>query len=81
MDIEQVRQLLGLCLLINVAILFLTTVFLGLLGGWASRVHAKMFDLDEAWIRQGYFSYLANYKLAVILLNLAPWLALNLMGS
>ena len=78
MDIETLHELLGHCLAINVAILFLTTVFLGLLSGWASRVHAKMFDLDETWVRQGYFSYLANYKLAVIVLNLVPWIALNL---
>lgn len=79
MAIETIHELFGWCLIINVGILFLSTVFLGLLGGWASKTHAKIFDLDETWIRQAYFSYLANYKIAVIVFNLVPWIALQLM--
>ena len=81
MDIYTLRELLGWCLLINVGIMFLSTVSLILMRGWVSRLHANMFELDETWVRQGYFSYLANYKIAVIVLNLVPWISLNLMGS
>ena len=77
----NIQSFLGWCLVINVAILLFSTVFLSLIGDWASKTHAKMFHLDEAWVRQGYFTYLANYKIAVIVLNLVPWIALNLMGS
>lgn len=81
MNIETLHNLLGWCLVINVGILFASTVSLSLLRGWASKTHAKMFDLDEVWIRQSYFTYLANFKIAVIMLNLAPWIALNLMNG
>ena len=81
MNIEILREFLGWCLVINVAILFLSTLFLSLFHRRASKIHAKMFELDESWVRQAYFGYLANYKIAVIVLNLVPWIALNLMGS
>ena len=76
----NIQSFLGWCLVINVAILFISTVSLSILAGWASRMHAKMFGLDESFVRQSYFTYLANYKIAVIVFNLAPWLAMNLMG-
>jgi len=81
MNIETLRDLSGWCLVINGGILLVTTVSLCLLRGWASSTHAKMFGVDEAWIRQSYFTYLANFKIAVIMLNLAPWIALNLMNG
>ena len=81
MDIYTLRELLGWCLLINIGILLFSTVFMGLLHRWASRLHANIFGLDELQVRQSYFSYLANYKIAVIVLNLVPWISLNLMGG
>lgn len=80
MSIDVLRDFLASMLLINAGILFLTTVILGLLGNWAIGFHAKVFQLDEHRIRQAYFNYLANYKIAVVVFNLAPWLALQWMG-
>jgi hypothetical protein len=81
MNIETLREFLNWCLAINVGIFILSTVNMLLIGGWASKIHAKMFDVDATWVRQAYFGYLANYKIAVIVLVLVPWIALHLMGS
>ena len=79
MDIIQMSHFLGWCLLINCGILFVSTIVLVLGGSWASGMHAKMFQLDETRIRQNYFGYLANFKIAVIVFNLVPWIATKLM--
>ena len=79
MDIEILNEFLGRCLVINVGVMLLSTIVLVLGGSWASRIHARMFGLDEAQIRLAYFNYLANYKIAVVMLNLAPWIATQLM--
>jgi hypothetical protein len=81
MNIEMLREFLNWCLVINVGIFILSTVNLVFIGGWASKIQAKMFDVDATWVRQAYFSWLAHYKIAVIVLVLVPWLAVNLMGS
>ena len=81
MNTEILRAMLGWSLAINVGIMLASTIFLTVLKGWASRLHANMFGLDEAWVRQSYFTYLANYKIAVIVFNLVPWLALYFVGG
>ena len=47
---------------------------------WASKVHAKMFNVDEASARNAYFLYFAYYKIAIIVFNLVPYVALRIMG-
>ena len=81
MNLEVLREFFGWCLMINLGIMVFSTVFLVLAGSWASNTHAKMFGLEATWIRQAYFTYLANYKIAVIVLNLVPWIALNLISG
>ena len=81
MNIETLRDFFNWCVAINVGIFILSTVNMVFIGGWASKIHSKMFDLDEAWVRQAYFSFLANYKIVVIVFVVVPWIALNLMGS
>ncbi len=80
MNIETLRTFLGWSLVLNSVVLLLSTVVLVRLGDWTSRVHAKMFKVDEDWVRKSYFTYLANYKIAVIVLNLVPWVATFLMS-
>ena len=67
-------------MLINVGIMFLSFVLLTLFKDFASNLHAKVFALEPNEIRKFYFSFLANYKLFVIIFNLVPYLALSLIG-
>ena len=50
------------------------------IGNWASKIHAKMFGIDEESVRQMYFQILSMYKIAFIVLNLVPYLALSFMA-
>jgi hypothetical protein len=38
-----------------------------------------MFGVDPQNIATQYFQYLANYKIAIFMLNIVPYLALRLM--
>ncbi len=80
MSIETIREFLGWCTVINVGLFFVVLVKILLLRDWASRVHAKMFRVDEATMRQAYFQFLVNYKIAVIVFNLVPYIALSIMA-
>ena len=81
MNIDTLREFLGWCTVINVGLMFFSWIMIMLLQGWASKLHAGMFNLDEASVRRAYFQYFANYKIAVIVLNLVPYLALAIMGG
>lgn len=79
MNIETLREFLGWCVAIHVGIFVVATVKMVLIGGWASKIHAKMFDVDATWVRRAYFSFLVNYKIVVIVFVVVPWIALNLL--
>ena len=80
MQIETLREFFGWCLVLNGGLFILTAVNLLLLKGWASRLHAKMFGVEEGAVSRIYFQVLAFYKIVLIVFNLVPYVALRLMG-
>ena len=78
--IETVREFLGWCSVINVLLLILSSILLIVVRGPVSRIHAKMFDLNESDVRHVYFEYLGQYKIAIIVFNIVPYFALKIMG-
>ena len=80
MDLASIRSFLGWCTAFNFGVLLFTTFFLLAFRDWASRLHARMFGVDDSAVRLAYFGYLANYKIVVLTLNLIPYLALRWMG-
>ncbi len=79
MNIETVHEFLGWCTVINLGVLFFGVIKVLSIRDWASKVHAKMFQVDEASVRQAYFLYFVYYKIAIIVFNLVPYIALSIM--
>ena len=79
MTIETITELLGWVSIINIAILLLSTLALITMRGFITRIHSSLFGLDEKDLGRAYFQYLAQYKIAIIVLNIAPYLALKIM--
>ncbi len=80
MTIEQITQLLGWCTAINLGLLIFSSIFVILLRVPIMKIHAKMFPLSEEDLARAYFQYLAQYKILILVFNLAPYLALRIMG-
>jgi len=78
--IETMREFLGWCSVINVGLLIFSAIFVTLLSGPISRIHAKMFNLDESDLSSAYFQYLAQYKIAIIVFSIVPYFALTIMN-
>ena len=79
-SIETLTTFLGLASLINLAMLTVGAILLILMRGTLTKLHAKMYGLSEADLARAYFQYLAQYKIAIIVLNLVPYLALKIMA-
>ena len=80
MTIEALTELLGWASVLNIAVLMLSTVTLIAMRGVISNIHSKLFGLDEQDLGRAYFQYLAQYKIAIIVLNIAPYIALKIMA-
>lgn len=80
MTTETLTALLGWTSVINIAILMLTTITLIAMRGSITKIHSQLFGMDEKDLGRAYFQYLAQYKIAIIVLNIAPYLALRIMA-
>ena len=80
MTIEMMRSMLGWCSVINIGLLMFSSILLVSIRGVALRIHGKMFTLDEKYLSQAYFQYLAQYKIAIIVFNVVPYFALRIVG-
>lgn len=47
-------------------------------AGFASRVHSGMFAIEPGALPMIYFRWLAQFKLLILMFNLAPYLVLRL---
>lgn len=80
MTIEALTELLGWVSAINIAVLMFSTLTLIAMRGVISNIHSRLFGLDEQDLGRAYFQYLAQYKIAIIVLNIAPYIALKIMA-
>ena len=79
-SIESLATFFGWCSLINIGVLVFTTVVLVLMKEAISNMHARLFGVKQEELPQVYFAYLGHYKVAILVLNLVPYLALKLMS-
>ncbi|MEC5125677.1 hypothetical protein VSU19_02870 [Verrucomicrobiales bacterium BCK34] len=79
--IPVLTSFLGWCLVLNIGLLMFSTIMIMLCKTWITKLHAKLLNMNEDALSIEYFRYLANYKVLVIVFNLAPWVALKLMSA
>jgi hypothetical protein len=80
MNLDNVTTFLGWCSLINIVLLTVISSLLILGKNAITRLHGKMFGLDDNELKSLYFQYLGQYKILIIIFNLVPYLALKLMS-
>lgn len=80
MDLAFLTSFFGWMTLINISLLAFSAAMLLLARGWILPIHSRMTGLDAVDLNRAYFRFLAHFKLAVILLNLTPWIALLILA-
>ena len=78
--IETFTTFLGWCSVINIGILLFTTLLLLPMNEWVANIHGRLFGIKRTDVQLSYFNYLANYKIVVLVFNLAPYIALKVMA-
>jgi len=80
MDMTTLTAIFGWMLLINLAVYGLAAVVIIFARDWVSNFEARITGIPaEEW--PGYFiDYLSRYKIAIMVFNLAPYVALRIVG-
>ena len=78
-DKDTLAEFFGWCSVVNVAVLAVSAILLAILRNPISYLHAKMFGVSQTDLQSTYFQYLGNYKIAIFVLNIVPYLALKIM--
>lgn len=80
MDIELLRAFFGWMTLINLVLFIWTTVMCIYARGLIHRMHGRLFGLSEDALNAILYGFLGAYKIAFLIFNLVPWLALVMMS-
>ena len=80
MTTETLTEFFGWVSVINIAVLLISGILVIVMRGPISKVHSKIIGLDQKDLGRAYFQYLAQYKIAMIVLSIAPYIALKIMA-
>ncbi len=80
MDMNTLETFLGWCLVVNIGVLLIWALAM-LTGDWAMRLQTGVSKLDLGQVRALNFQLMGQFKLLIFIFNLAPWLALVIMGD
>ena len=80
MTIDQLTTFFGWCSAINIAVLIISSLALTAIKEPITSVHSKLFGVSRDNLSTLYFQYLGNYKIAMFIFSIVPYLALKMMG-
>jgi len=80
MDIDSIRAFFMWCTILNFALLSLSSLFCLCAGDWVYRIHNKWFSISRETFNVAIYSFIALYKLLVIVFILIPYIALLIIG-
>ena len=79
MDLDRLQDFLLWSLLLNAGIYIISLVGVLSLRGFMFKIHAKLFGVSEETVNTVVYQYLALYKLLLIVFNLVPWIAIQIV--
>ncbi len=79
MTIETLTEFFGWVSVINIAVLLISGIMVIAMRSFITKIHSKVFGLNQEDLGRAYFQYLAQYKIAMIVLSIAPYIALKIM--
>ena len=80
MEINTITTFLGWCSIINTAILIFSALIIMLVREQIITIHSKLTGVKQDALPVLYFQYLGFYKIAIIVLNIVPYIALKIMN-
>ncbi|MHC4504863.1 MAG: DUF6868 family protein [Planctomycetota bacterium] len=80
MGIKVIRDVLMWCTIINSGVLLFWFVLFALARDWMHRYHGRWFPMSKEAFNVVHYSGMGLFKLAVVLFNLVPFIALLIVS-
>lgn len=81
MEIQDfLRQFFMWSTIINVGILLLSFLSITFARDWVYRMHSRWFPITRETFNEAIYSGYGVYKIAIIVFNLVPWIALLIIS-
>ena len=80
MTIDTLTTFLGWCSVINIGVLLFSTLMMIVVRDFAIKLHSSLFGVNPKELPLIYLQYLGNFKIAIIILNIVPYIALKVMA-
>ncbi|MDD2740159.1 MAG: hypothetical protein PHR94_14620 [Methylomonas lenta] len=80
MSIELIRDVLLACTVINYGVLMCWFLFFTVGHDWIHRLHGRWFRCTAEQFYTIHYAGMALYKIGIFLFNLAPYIALRIVG-
>ncbi|WP_096085611.1 DUF6868 family protein [Agaribacterium haliotis] len=80
MDLALLQSWLGWSLIVNAALLLISSAVLLIGPKLVLNIHQRISGIPAQQLKLEYLRFLGNYKILVIVFNLVPWLALLLVS-
>lgn len=81
MNMVELKEFLFWSMVINFGVLTWWLFFILTARRWVYRLHTRFFQISEHRFDSMHYAGMMAYKLAILLFNVAPWLALHIMSS
>ena len=80
-DISTITTFLGWCTVINLGLYVFSAVMMTIFNTTIKSIHSKLSRVPAEKLDELYFNFLGNYKLAIFITNLVPYIALKMMAA
>ena len=80
MDIQAARNFFMWCSIINGGLLILSFLFCSLAANWVYKVQSRRFPMSRDKFNVAMYCLLGSFKLAVIVFNVVPYIALVILA-
>ena len=79
MTVEQIRDVLAWCAVINIGLLLWWFLMFALAHDFVYRLHGKWFKLTVERFDAIHYAGMAFFKIGIFLLNIVPYLAIHIV--
>ncbi len=80
MDYEMLTSFFFWSSIINIVILLFASVMVKVAGVWIYETHGKWFSIPEDKYLVVIYALLGVYKVLILVFNVVPWVALQIVG-
>ena len=81
MDIQMLTQFLMWCTVFNVALLTISAAICLCASDWLYGIHSKLYSVSRETFNMVCYGFLVAYKIAVLVFNVVPYIALLICGN